>query len=82
MIAYFILLSAALAGFSGVPIWAVGATTIALAAHSHHSNQQLYRQGQALQKFELFERSIGNSALNALMACSVSYYGGIIFRLV
>lgn len=48
MLGFLAIFAAALAGFGGLGVWAVGASAIALASLSYAEHYQLYRRGQEL----------------------------------
>lgn len=82
MLAYIILLIAALAGFASVHPWAVAACALALAAVSFSKHQALYRRAQDKQLTFEIENSLAGTLANALATSGIAYVGGMLFKLI
>lgn len=82
MLAYLALLGCAVAGFSGMPPYAIAACAIALASISYAEQASLYRRGQSLGHARVVEFVVLKSFFNALMASGAAYGGGLLLRLL
>lgn len=82
MLGFVAIFAAALAGFGGLGVWAVGACAIALASLSYAEHYQLYRRGQELGLTEVLRTTTLRSFGNALMAAGGAYAGGVLLRLL
>jgi hypothetical protein len=82
MLGFVAIFAAALAGFGGLGVWAVGASAVALASLSYAEHYQLYRRGQELGLTEVLRTTTLRSFANALMAAGGAYAGGVLLRLL
>jgi hypothetical protein len=82
MLGFVAIFAAALAGFGGLGVWAVGASAVALASLSYAEHYQLYRRGQELGLTEVLRTTTLRSFGNALMAAGGAYAGGCLLRLL
>ena len=81
MLGFIAIFAAALAGFGGLGIWAVGACAVALASLSYAEHYQLYRRGQELGLTGVLHNTTLRSLANAVVAAGGAYAGGYLLRL-
>jgi len=82
MLGFLAIFAAALAGFSGVGVWAVAASAIALASSSYAEHYSLYRRGQELGQFSALRSTALRSLGNALIAAGGAYACGYLMRML
>jgi hypothetical protein len=80
MLAYTAIFSCALAGFAGVPPYAVAVCAIALASISYSENFDLYKRGRELGLSRAFNIALLRSLANGLLAAAAAYIGGRAFN--
>ena len=81
MLRFVTIFAAALAGLSGLGMWAPVACAIALASLSYAEHYQLYRRGEELGLAALLRNTTLRSFGNALTAAGGAYVVGWLFRL-
>ena len=82
LLSYLAILSAAIAGFAGLPPWTIAAAAIALSSLSYAEHVRLYKRSQDLGFAWAADRTLVRSILNAVVAATVAYGGGWVLRLV
>lgn len=80
MLAYIAIFSCALAGFAGVPPFAIAVSAIALASISYGENFDLYRRGRELGLIRDLNIVLLRSLTNGLLAATAAYLGGWAFK--
>ncbi len=80
MLGYLAILGAAIAGYSGVPPYAIAVSAIALGSISYGENFDLYRRGRALGLHGTLNVVLLRSLLNGLLAAALAYLGGWAFN--
>lgn len=80
VLSYLAIFAVSLCGYAGLPIWVVGAATIALASLSYAEHHRLYKRGAELGLFSLVDATLVGSLFNALCATAVAYGFGVIVR--
>ncbi len=80
MLAYLAVLGASLAGFAGVPPWAVAAAAIALASISYAQHAPLYERGRDLGLSGAVNAILLRSFVNGLLAAGLAYVVGMGLR--
>ena len=81
LLSYSAILVASLCGYAGLPVWVIGAATIALASLSYAENYFLYRRGAIVGLFGLMDTTLLRSVFNAFCASATAYAFGAIVRL-
>ena len=76
MLAYFAILGSAVAGYSGLPPYAMAATAIALASISFSEHAALYEKARVLGGTRVVHMILLLSLRNGLMAAVIAYFGG------
>ena len=76
MLAYIAIFSCALAGYVGLPVYAIAASSLALAALSYSEHASLYERGRELGLSGLINTVLLRSLANGLAASMVAYGGG------
>ena len=82
MLGYLAIFSVSLCGYGSMPIWTVGAGTIALAILALAEHHALYRRGVGLGLVNQADMTLGRSFVNAFSAAAVAYAFGVLVRLV
>ena len=81
LLSYSAIFAAALCGYAGLPVWVVGAATIALASLSYAENYFLYRRGANLGLSGLVDTTLVRGVFNAFCASAAAYVFGAIVRI-
>ena len=76
MLAYLAILGAAIAGYAGVPPYAIAVSAIALGSISYSNNFDLYERGRELGLSRVLNVVILRSLVNGLLAATAAYLGG------
>lgn len=82
MIGFIAIFAAALCGYTGVGIWTVAASAVALASLSFAEYGGLYRRGNELGLTDITKSALLLSFGHALAASGGAYAVGAIFRLI
>jgi hypothetical protein len=80
VLAYLIILGAALSGYAGVAPWAIGAATIGLASLSYAERHILYARAYDRGLSNLAESTMLSSVWNAFCATGAAYGFGMVLR--
>lgn len=82
MIGFITIFATALCGYTGVGIWTVAASSIALATLSFADYAGLYRRGEELGLTEITTSTLALSFGHAMAASGGAYAVGVVFRLI
>lgn len=82
MLAYVAILSAAVAGYAGLPPWTIAAAAIALSSLSYAQHYRLYKRGQEMGLSSVIDSTLVRSIVNATLATGGAYFGGWVLRLM
>lgn len=82
LIGFTAIFAAAVSGYAGLGLWAIGLTALALFSLSQAEYGHLYRRGRALGLSEVTTSTMLQSACNALLATTGAYAVGLVLRLV
>lgn len=82
MIGFIAIFAAALCGYTGVGIWTVAASAVALASLSFAQYGGLYQRGEEFGLTEITTATLLLSFGHAMAASGVAYAVGAIFRLI
>ncbi len=82
MFGFFAIFSASLAGYAQLPLWAIGATVIALTSISYRDHRDSYEHAREIGASKIADGALLRSALNALLASGAAYGFGHVLRLV
>jgi len=82
MIAYMVIFAAGMSGYSGLGLWTIAASAVALASVSQAEYAELYRRGRELGLTETIQSTMIASFANALMAATASYALGWLMCLI
>jgi hypothetical protein len=80
-LSYSAIFAASLCGYAGLPVWVIGAATIALASLSYAEHYFLHRRGASLGLSSLMDTTLMRSVFNAFCASAAGYTFGAIVRL-
>jgi hypothetical protein len=81
LLSYSAIFVASLCGYAGLPVWVVGAATIALASLSYAENYFLYRRGANFGLFGVMDATLLRSVVNAFFASAAAYAFGAVLRI-
>jgi hypothetical protein len=65
-----------------MPLWVIGAATVALASLSYAEHYGLYKRGAELGLFSHTDTTLVRSLFNALCATAAAYGFGVVVRFV
>jgi hypothetical protein len=82
MLSYLAIFAVSLCGYASLPIWVVGAATVALASSSYAEHYRLYRRSSELGLFTPIDATLMRSLFNALCASAAAYGFGVVVRFV
>lgn len=82
MIGYLAIFGCALSGYSGLGIWAIAASSLALAALSQAEYGLLYKRARDGGHFGVAQSTSMHSLSNALLASSGAYAAGFALQLL
>ncbi len=82
LIAYIAILGSALAGYAGLPLWAIAAGAIALASLSYAEHHRLYDRANEMGFSSLVDGVLLRSFANALVAAGGAYGLGVVLRVI
>jgi hypothetical protein len=80
VLGYLTIFVSSLCGYTGMPIWTVGAATVALASLSVSEHYRVYRRAAELGHFRQVDQTLLGSTLNALCGTSAAYVCGLVVR--
>ena len=79
---YWTLFIVAIAGYGGLPPWAIGVGTIALASLSYARHYLLYRRGAEFGLLDQMDTTMLSTVFNACAGSGMAYGAGFIVRAV
>ena len=82
MLAYLAIFGASIAGYAGVPPYAIAAAAIALASISYSEHADLYDRGRELGLSRVLNTVLLRSLLNGLVAAGAAFGAGVAFKWV
>jgi len=82
LLGYLAIFGAALSGYAGLGPWIIAVAAIALAAVSRAQYSELYERGRELGFVQATNAIMLRSLGNALVAATIAYSGGLVFRII
>ncbi len=80
MLSYLTIFASSLCGYTGMPVWSVGAATLALASLSASEHFSLYKRGAELGLFRQIDDTLLRSLFNAFCGTALAYVSGVVVR--
>jgi len=82
VLGYLTIFVTSLCGYTGMPIWTVGAATVALVSLSISARFELYKRGAELGLFRQVDATLVGSLFNSLCGAGAAYVVGVVVRLI
>jgi hypothetical protein len=82
VLGFLAIMAAAFCGLAGAPIWAVPVAAISLASLSYARHYFLFRRAANVGMQDAIDQTLVRSLLNALVASTMAYGCGLVFRVL
>jgi hypothetical protein len=81
VLSYLTIFASSLCGYTGMPLWTLGAVTLALTSISASESYWLYKRGAELGLSRQVDETLLKSLFNAFCGAAAAYLCGVIVRL-